>query len=114
MLSPKVVSVSPEKSNITYWVRQKSSIEEVFTPLADKLKSERANMPRVIIIFCKRCEKCAILYQFFLSNLQEEFTEPVGAPNLSRYRLVDMYMSATDESVKHSIVKSFCKVDSPL
>ena len=25
-----------------------------------------------------------------------------------------MYMSATDESVKHSIVKSFCKVDSPL
>ena len=69
MLSPKVVSVSPEKSNITYWVRQKSSIEEVFTPLADKLKSERANMPRVIIIFCKRCEKCAILYQFFLSKL---------------------------------------------
>ena len=68
MLSPKVVSVSPEKSNITYWVRQKSSIEEVFTPIADKLKSERANMPRVII-FCKRCEECTILYQFFLSNL---------------------------------------------
>ena len=95
MLSPKVVSVSPEKSNITYWVRQKSSVEEVFTPIADKLKHKRANMPRVII-FCKRCEECAMLYQFFLSNLQE-FTEPVGAPNLSRYRLVDMYniMSAT-------------------
>ena len=113
MLSPKVVSVSPEKSNITYWVRQKSSVEEVFTPIADKLKHKRANMPRVII-FCKRCEECAMLYQFFLSNLQEEFTEPVGAPNLSRYRLVDMYMSATDESVKRTIVESFCKVDSPL
>ena len=113
MLSPKVVSVSPEKSNITYWVRQKSSIEEVFTPIADKLKHKRANMPRVII-FCKRCEECAMLYQFFLSNLEEEFTEPVGAPNLSRFRLVDMYMSATDESVKHTIVESFCKVDSPL
>jgi ATP-dependent DNA helicase RecQ len=25
-----------------------------------------------------------------------------------------MYMSATDESVKHTIVNSFCKVDSPL
>ena len=112
MLLPKVISVSPEKSNITYWVRQKSSVEEVFTstPIADKFKSERENMPRVII-FCKRCEECAILYQFFLSNLQDEFTEPVGAPNLSQYRLVDMYMS---ENVKHSIVKSFCKVNSPL
>ena len=113
MLSPKVVSVSPEKSNITYWVRQKSSVEEVFTPIADKLKHKRANMPRVII-FCKRCEECAMLYQFFLSNLEEEFTEPVGAPNLSRFRLVDMYMSATDESVKRTVVESFCKVDSPL
>ena len=40
MLSPEVVSISPEKSNITYWVRQKSSVEEVFTPLAEKLKRE--------------------------------------------------------------------------
>ena len=82
MLSPEVVSISPEKSNITYWVRQKSSVEEVFTPIADKLKRERISMPR-LIIFCKKCEECAILYHFFLSNLQEEFTEPVGAPNLS-------------------------------
>ena len=46
--------------------------------------------------------------------MQEEFTEPPGAPNLSRYRLVDMYMSATDKSVKSSIVTSFCKIGSPL
>ena len=82
MLSPEVVSISPEKSNITYWVRQNSSVEEVFTPLAEKLKRERASMPR-LIIFCKKCEECALLYHFFLSKLQE-FTEPVGAPNLSR------------------------------
>ena len=113
MLSPEVVSISPEKSNITYWVRQKSSVEEVFTSLAEKLKRERASIPR-LIIFCKKCEECALLYHFFLSKLQEEFTEPVGAPNLSRYRLVDMYMSATDVSVKHSIVTSFCKVGLPL
>ena len=52
MSSPIIVSASPEKANITYWVRQKSSIEDVFTPLAHKLKKERVNMPRMMI-FCK-------------------------------------------------------------
>ena len=113
MSSPIIVSASPEKANITYWVRQKSSIEEVFTPLAHKLKKERVNMPRMII-FCKRCEECALLYQFFHSVLKKEFFEPVEAPDLARYRLVDMYMSVTENSVKSSIVTSFCKSGSPL
>ena len=69
MLSPEIVSISPEKSNITYWVRQKSSVEEVFTPIADKLKRERISMPR-LIIFCKKCEEYAILYHFFLMYVQ--------------------------------------------
>ena len=38
--------VSPEKSNITYWVHQKRSVDEVFTPIA---KHKRANVPRVIV-----------------------------------------------------------------
>ena len=46
--------------------------------------------------------------------LKKEFFEPVEAPDLARYRLVDMYMSATENSVKSSIVTSFCKSGSPL
>ena len=44
----------------------------------------------------------------FHSALKEEYTDPEGTPNLARYRLVDMFMSATDQIVKESIVKSFC------
>ena len=44
----------------------------------------------------------------FHSALKEEYTDPEGTPNLARYRLVDMFMSATDQTVKESIVKSFC------
>jgi superfamily II DNA helicase RecQ len=73
MLLPKIAL---EKSNITYWV---SSVEEVFTPIADKLKCKRANMPRVII-FCKRCEECAILYQFFLSTLKKSLQSLLEHP----------------------------------
>ena len=69
-----------------------------------KNSEKRTKMPR-IIIFCRKCEECAELYKFFYSALKDEFTEPVGAPNLVRYRLVDMFMSATDQTVKESIVK---------
>ena len=32
------------------------------------------------------------------------FTEPCGAPDLSRFRLVEMFSSCTDEEVKTQIV----------
>ena len=86
----------------------RTTIEDTFSPLVFKLKKERTGMARVIV-FCRQCEECAAVYEFFLSSLKEEFTEPVGAPNLARFRLVDMYMSATHEVVKENIVKSFCE-----
>ena len=98
MSSPVVVAISPEKTNLTCWVREKLTIEEVFTPIVHKLKKKCTKMPRMIIS-CKTCEECAILYQFFQASLQLKFTEPIGAPNLSRYRMVDMYMSATEKNV---------------
>ena len=56
------------------------------------------------------------LYEFFYLSLKQNFTHPihVGAPNLAQFRLVDMFMSATHQSVKDSIVDAFCKLDSPL
>ena len=35
------------------------------------------------------------------------YTEPVGAPNRARFRLVDTYSSATEKEVQDSITKSF-------
>ena len=63
-------------------------------------------MPRVII-FCRRCEDCASIYSFFLSILKHEFTEPISAPNVSKFRLVDMYTSVIQKEVQERIVKSF-------
>lgn len=54
------------------------------------------------------------LYEFFYSSLKQEFTQPIDAPNLARFRLVDMFTSATHQSVKDSIIDAFCKQDSPL
>ena len=49
----------------------------------------------------------------FSGELGEDFTESVDAPDLSKYRLVEMYTSCTDEEVKSQIVRSFCS-DSPM
>ena len=113
MSMPVIISESPDKPNLIYRVQGKTTIDDVFTPLVHRLRNERGKMARVIV-FCQKCEDCAALYEFFLSSLKEEFTEPVGAPNLARFRLVDMYMSATHNSVKESIVKSFCECNNHL
>ena len=36
-----------------------------------------------------------------------DFTEPPGAPNLSRFRLVDMFTSCTEKDVKNQIITAF-------
>ena len=67
-----------------------------------------------MIVFCRRYEECASLYQYFHTSLGNEFTEPIGAPDISRFRLVDMFTHPTKKDVKDSIIRSFCQPDSHL
>ena len=97
MSMPVMISESPDKPNFGY-TEYKGS-DDVFTPLVNRLRNEREN-GKSNSFFCQKCEDCAALCKFFLSSLKEEFTDPVGAPNLARFRLVAMYMSATHNSVK--------------
>lgn len=113
MVDPFVLSISPHKPNITYWVTEKKPLEVTFTPLMEKLQTERCHMSRAII-FCQRYDKCAALYEMFRITLGKEFTEPIGAPNVSRFRLVDMYTNPTHSTVKDTIVSYFCKAHSNL
>ena len=41
------------------------------------------------------------------SRLNKQYTEPVGAPDLARFRLVDMFSACTHPDVKESIVSAF-------
>ena len=113
MVDPYILAISPHKPNIAYWVSEMKPLEVTFAPLIDELRRKRCRMPRVII-FCQRYDDCAALYETFLIALDKEFTEPVGAPNVTPFRLVDMYTSPTHKTVKDSIVSSFCTADSQL
>ena len=44
---------------------------------------------------------------FFKAGLGNAFTEPSDAPDLSQFRLVDMFTSCSDQQVKDNIIKLF-------
>ena len=95
MHSSLIVAVSPCKKNLMYTVSPFTSIKETFEPLCKKIiKMKKTSMPRVII-YCRRYEDCSNLYIYFKRGLQHDFTYPCGAPDLSRFRLVEMFSSCT-------------------
>ena len=110
MKDPVLIAISPDKANMSYWVKERGTMQETFAPLAAKLRRERTTMQKVIC--CQRLNDCS--YEFFLSILKHEFTEPISAPNVSKFRLVDMYTSLTQKEVQDNVVKSFSSATSSL
>ena len=89
-----------------YCVSEKSTILVSFGPVADRLSRQRTAMDR-IIVFCRHYEEVTEIYYFFKQNLGTHFTEPPGAPDLARFRLLDMYTHCTHQSVKDAILERF-------
>lgn len=108
MVRPTTICASPHKKNVLYTVHRKPTLEEFVGGLVDFLKRLRTSMPRTII-FCKRYRECAHIYSIFEQSLRTEFTDPPNAPNLVKYRLVDMYTKCTEASIKEDIVTEFSK-----
>ena len=108
MCKPVLVYIPPIKKNVLYIVKNKVSMEELVEKLSSGLVEYGKNFPKMII-FCRRFEECSEFYSMFKDHLGDNFTHPIGAPSiLSKYRIVDMYTSCTQEKVKENIVKSFC------
>ena len=57
---------------------------------------------------------CADIYIFFSHVLNYEQTEPIDAPNIPKFRLVDMYTSVSDDKHKQEMITQFTKPGSQL
>ena len=106
MNDPFLIYVSPHKKNIVYTVRPKPVLEDFISALSCTLQNLRTSMPRTII-FCRRYVECAQIYSLFQQCLKANFTDPPNAPNLVKYRLIDMYTKCTEPSIKEDIVAAF-------
>ena len=45
MKDPVIIAMSPDKANMSYWVKERGTVEEAFAPLAAKLHNERTKIP---------------------------------------------------------------------
>jgi len=63
LINPKLIAISPCKSNISYNVSNFASISENFGPVLHELKGKLTSMD-IVIIYCKKIEDCSDLYCF--------------------------------------------------
>lgn len=59
------------------------------------------------IIFCRSYNDCSRIYLFFKAMLKEHISDPIGYPNVAKFRLVDMFTACNTSSIKKSILVSF-------
>ena len=114
MIRPVLILLSPEKNNIKDQVSEKTEgFEEIFAPIVEEIRSKRTNMEKTII-FCRTYEQTSHIYLFFKYMLGQAATEPIGFPNISRFRIIDMFTACTTSDVKETIISSFTKPDGRL
>ena len=61
MKTPTMVILPPCKQNLRYTVSEYTNMDDQFTPMLQKLRSDRVNFPRTIL-YCQRMEDCVNLY----------------------------------------------------
>ena len=108
MRNPYILAKSPCKKNMMYAVSKFQDVPTTFKAVVERLKSEREKMPRMII-YGKSFSVCADIYLFFRAQLGKSITEPTSAPDLSRFRLVDVFTSVTDQQQKDGIINAFTR-----
>ncbi len=105
--NPFVISLCPCQRNLVYAVGKfNSTVDSCLEPVICRLKDKRSKLPRVII-YCRTLQDCSDIYISFRNSLGIHFTEPPGAPDITRFRLVEMYTSVTDCSIKDDIIRLF-------
>ena len=104
MKKPHMIIRCPNNANIIYSVDKKYAI--VFKPLIEELKLKRMNMDKVII-FCRSYKDCSSIYFYFKDSLKGGLTDPVGYPNVAKFRIVDMLSACNSSSVKNQILHTF-------
>ena len=115
MVKPVLVTESPNRSNIKYIIKSADNIEETFASLVEEIRRLRRALDK-IIVFCRTYvyDDCSRIYLFLRSRLGSEGVQPIAAPDLSRFRLVELFTACTQKSVKDSILESFSNPDGML
>ena len=114
LINPVIISESPHKPNIKYIVQvNPPPIEETFAPLIEEVRRYRQLTDRAII-FCRTYDSMTHIYLYFKNRLGKEILNPMSAPDMAQFRLIDMFSACTQPDVKEEIIRSFSIPNSQL
>lgn len=108
-----VVAMPPCRDNICYILKSGFNIQDFTDEIVKEFLQRRINFPKTIV-YVRSYKDCATLYQLLKSKMGLEFTEPVGYPNLSGYRMIEMYTRVLPPEKKDEVLHSFSAVEGKL
>ena len=100
-----MVSLSPNRPNIKYEVKTRTTLETDFQDLLSTLREKLVSTPRVVV-YCRTLIMCADLFDHFTYELGSSQYYPPGAPELSQNRIFGMFHASTPQHSKDIIIKS--------
>ena len=100
-----MISTSPDRPNIYYSMKPRTTIDEDMSPQLSSLKKFRENAPRVIV-YCSSLDMCSHLYATFHFEMGAESYHPLGAKQISDNRWFGMYHANTPQHNKEVVLKS--------
>ena len=103
---PTIITISPQRTNIFYKVEPAISLDQLTTNISEEMTEKGLNFPKTVL-FCRQYCDCSNLYITLRHKLGERLTEPPGYPDLSEFRIVEMYTRVSKPEKRESIIKSF-------
>lgn len=107
MIDYQLVYMSPDRANIYYEVKKRTTIEKDLESVLRDLRENSCNANRVLI-YCQSLNMCSNLYSHFLYALSDRSYHPPESDKLACNRLFGMYHSGTADHNKDVIMKSMC------
>lgn len=108
--APVIVAISPYRNNISYELMDKTTIDQFTSEVYKEIKSKGPKFPKTVI-FVRSYKDCSCIYAMLKWKLGQYFTDPPGYPNLSAFRLVDMYTRVLTVEKKTEVLDIFSKVN---
>ncbi len=83
-------------------------MDEFTTSLCREFASKRTSFPKTVI-YVRAYSDCSSVYMLLKCKMGIAFTEPPGYPNLSGFRLVEMFSAGLTTEKKEEVLESFAK-----
>ena len=113
MDKPTLIALPPHSNSIKYQVSSKIGVDDFTTSLCREFASKRTSFPKTVI-YVRTYSDCSSIYMLLKHKMGSSFTEPPGYPNLSDFRLVDMFTAVLTAEKKEQVLQSFAKSDGKL